>query len=256
MEVFLELTRDCNMACTHCLRGDALNQSMSQNVAYFALRHFEPSYLGIGGGEPLSNSKDMQFLRNSLLQASVYPDDMWIVTNGIVLAKEDQFSDDPDERVLTDILLDMPIAHISLAVSTDKFHGPKATHRYNLIQDIFSYSDKVSVTSHGTDTNLVDMGRYKGGLEIDITCVDYVYVDINGYIWAACDLSYEFMDNSDNRNSIVCFGNVLTNTLEQIRSRMKELQEFLNEDYLGVTHSFDSEEYRSKLIEIEIGQEV
>ena len=55
-DLSIEITRRCNLACQHCMRGEAENLDMSNEVIDQLLdRTSEIGYLGITGGEPLLN---------------------------------------------------------------------------------------------------------------------------------------------------------------------------------------------------------
>lgn len=258
MEIFLELSRQCNMKCFHCLRGNAQKTLMPDHIIWRALYQFKPDYLGIGGGEPIMNISLLKNLRHQLLQAQCYPDDMWIVTNGITLSKEELYAEDEDTRKITNLLLDFPVETIYLAVSTDKFHedlgrsdSDTPTRRFNEIEELFECSDKVSVSSHGANTDLLSMGRYSGGgLEEELNSeVNTLYIDVNGYVWVSCNLSYNFMDNEDNRNSVICLGNILKHNAEYIFKQLELYQEFfetLDDTVIYITESWDFEKYTIK----------
>ena len=55
-DLILEVTRRCNMACEHCLRGDAQNMDMSTEVVDQILEHCDRiGAVTFSGGEPSLN---------------------------------------------------------------------------------------------------------------------------------------------------------------------------------------------------------
>ena len=58
----LEITRRCNMACAHCLRGDAQNVDMSHEIIDRALENvLSIGSLTFTGGEPSLNVDAMRY---------------------------------------------------------------------------------------------------------------------------------------------------------------------------------------------------
>lgn len=51
----IEVTRRCNMCCTHCLRGDAQDLDISDEVLETVARNIQPSSVTFTGGEPSLN---------------------------------------------------------------------------------------------------------------------------------------------------------------------------------------------------------
>lgn len=229
MEVFVELTRRCNLACTHCLRGNAQAKDMSEGTLWNTLRKLDFDYLGVGGGESLITDKYIRRLRNAILQTNAYQhlNNVYMVTNGKGLVK-------PRGKEIADVIRDFPVASFSLHVSTDQWHDMDAEYNHNVIDDMFEGSGKVHVHKHGPDGeyNILDMGRSGRGKPIQIySDHNMLYVDIYGYVWASCDLSYIFMRKFTDR--ALCFGNVNTDSAEDILQNYKNLSEYLDDGEEG-----------------------
>lgn len=227
MELFLELTRRCNMKCSHCLRGEAQGKDMPELTLWWALRklgHY--GSLGVGGGEPLMSDKHMAKLKHALLQNTEVLhnlDSLYLVTNGKVAYKSD--------KVLTSLkyMSEWGIT-IDIQVSTDQFHDDDAMRNKNNLAYIFDGWDNINVHSHGEIEyyRLIDMGRSTGGRPTEIgTDFSMMYVDVDGYVWAACDYSYTFMKKY--RDRAVCFGNVITDSTEELEQNMEDLKSYITE---------------------------
>ena len=225
MSLFLELSRNCNMSCSHCLRGELQNKYMSGHILRTTLHKLDADDLGIGGGEPLSSSKLMKTLRNALLQARVSPSYLWIVTNGIGLMRVPK---------IIKAVAALPISEISLAVSVDEYHDADSDTRHFNVKGLTEPYNNITACKHGADSrSIVGMGKAASwGTEITIEPEeDMTYVDIYGYVWPSCDLSYNFMDT--NRATPICLGNVLTDTEEQIKEKRNILIELVDEQLDG-----------------------
>ena len=230
--LFLELTRRCNLKCTHCLRGTAQSKDMTELTMWWAMRKLPEDYLGIGGGEPLMNDTHIKKLRNAIFQSDYIRDinELYMVTNGKGLARSEKLL-----KYLRENFTFLEL--IYLHVSTDQYHDLDRRINYNIISDYFEYTDAVYVQEHGPSREefIVDMGRADRGKAVDVwQDDDMLYVDVDGYVWGSCDLSYTFMKKF--RDRAICYGNVVTDTSESIYQNRKDLSEYLEliEDSLAL----------------------
>ena len=237
MELFFELSRRCNMRCSHCLRGDAQGLDMSQDVMYSALSKLgeHASSFGIGGGEPSLRTKVFDRFIQNISWSNLYLNidaPIWIVSNGKRFLSQHDFAlpynhyshEDPGYENIPEVEAIMKLSmymDVSLAISTDQWHqdnseiGPKS--RFNHTEFLFSCTDSVRVVTHGPRgyNNLIHMGRQRGGKPLEIGAESYLcYVTINGDVYTTCDLSYKFMDT--HKDTSLCIGNVLTDSAETI----------------------------------------
>ena len=242
----LELTRRCDMTCSHCLRGDAQGVDMSEHTLITALRLFEgvTSEIGIGGGEPTLKPALLSRLRHSIIWTGIFPDTITLVTNGKRLVKEianveyddyDEYGDmiaGPANDAIRELSWN---ADIEISVSVDRWHGTEATQRLNTIESSFEYFPKVRVSSQGpvSPSNLIGIGRAKGyrALEVylaeechDIGSYQMMYVTVKGDIYISCDMSYKMYDSLT--RSKICLGNVHTTDFESIEKNFRELSSF------------------------------
>lgn len=222
MELFLELTRRCNLQCSHCLRGDAQGKDMPEHILWQALRTLgDWGHIGIGGGESAMSGKHLGKLRNALLQTGTYKglDTFYLVTNGKRLINDDS---------TRNLLLDFPADKVYLHVSTDRWHDSDAESNFRELKDQFEWSEKVEVYAHGPaeEYNIINIGRSGRGKECELFYADkMLYVDIYGYVWGSCDLSYTFMKN--NTDKAICYGNVITDSQETIIKNQQNLSDYL-----------------------------
>ena len=243
MDLFFELNRSCNMACSHCLRGDAERTTMSDKIIQAALDKLGGlcDMVGIGGGEPLLTKRVLRrfYQQLSWYLNTDYFESLWIVTNGKTLVKEIdnyEYSDANGPLMDTLLLLSYQV-NVSLAVSIDRFHGPDANLRRHRIEEYFGWIDDINVSSMGPmgSNSLIQMGRAYGK-ELKVYGGEgnnnMYYVDVFGYVWASCDLSYEFM--KANRDTVLCYGNVLTHTTEDFQQAFVNLEEVIRKTEEGV----------------------
>lgn len=263
MQLFVELSRRCNMQCSHCLRGNAEAKDMSQSVMYNTLRKFEgvATKMGIGGGESTLRISVLEnFIQNlAMSDITSYIDTeesrLWMVTNGKRLMQQEYphgyereipIEDDITDAYEYELVESIPLVDalvrlswqypITLAVSTDKFHDEGADKRFEHTKEIFELVDNIEVTFHGPQEyhQLVQMGNSTSGNSVSIDQVDDImsydslmYVTYDGYVYPSCDLSYEFMDM--HKNSALCFGNVVEDSLDAILAKGRHFYEMLSE---------------------------
>lgn len=79
----IEVTRRCNMACSHCMRGNAMTLDISHAYIRNMLSRVRAVHnINITGGEPSLNVKAMRYLLSNLKHRGVHVDRFYIVTNG------------------------------------------------------------------------------------------------------------------------------------------------------------------------------
>lgn len=83
-QLAVEVTRRCNMACRHCLRGNAENVDLTGLDIDSVLDQTEAiGRLIITGGEPTLNMKAIQHLANGIVQRGIPLMRVQIITNGL-----------------------------------------------------------------------------------------------------------------------------------------------------------------------------
>lgn len=241
MDIMFELTRRCNMQCSHCLRGDAEGKDMSEHTMSAALRMFgsSMSQISMGGGEITLKPKLLASFLQQIYWSHIstgYLEPTWFVTNGKRLLKQmepymegDPYNDEyegSENTELVEVLIKYSnLIPINLAVSTDSWHDVDAERRHRHVEAIFEEVENVTVVAHGPRNSeaLLSMGRNAGGgKNLEIEAEGYlIYITINGDIYTSCDLSYSFMDMF--KNSSLCLGNIHTSSWEEIEAARERL---------------------------------
>ena len=212
----IEMTRDCNMACEICLRGNRQKMRMSMAYVERLLRHVDTIYeITFSGGEPSLNLQVIPKTIELTKKYGIPVSSFYVVTNGL----ENQ------EKLALELLKIYPdmeepeVCGVSLSI--DPFHD--TNRQSKLVKGLAFYRD---FKEHGTDFNdpeddwkwVMSMGRAKdNGIGrtpdwiptkfqaectfnkdhpaiIDYIDVDELYLSCNGYCYPSCDLSYDLMD--------------------------------------------------------------
>lgn len=81
-ELAIEVTRRCNMQCTHCLRGDAQNVTIPTNILKSFLKQITSiTCITISGGEPSLVPHKIIEISNLLKKYKIRVDSFYIATN-------------------------------------------------------------------------------------------------------------------------------------------------------------------------------
>lgn len=128
-QLAVEVTRRCNMACGHCLRGDAENVDLTGMDIDSVLNQAEAiGRLVVTGGEPVLNLRAIQHLANGIARRGIPLMRVEIITNALVF----------DERFIAIVKRFSEIVHltqqhgygrrerepwrIQVGVSLDRYH--------------------------------------------------------------------------------------------------------------------------------------
>ncbi len=113
----IEVTRRCNMACAHCIRGEAQSKDLELRYVDDVLRNV--GYVGtltLTGGEPSLNVPAIRYIRDAFVKHDVTLGSLAVITNG--KAVSDEFV-----LALMDLLLLTTEPEMNyVAVSGDMFH--------------------------------------------------------------------------------------------------------------------------------------
>jgi hypothetical protein len=218
---------------------------MPDHIMRTALSLFEDytDVISIGGGEPALRPALLSNLRTAILQQKIYPEYIFMVTNGKRLVKELENEAYDEEDYDYDIVGPVHtalrelswICEVQLNVSTDRWHGKDAESRFNFIEDSFEYIKDITVGKQGPVNyrNLIGIGRAKGYkdyvLDLDeemqfMERYNELYVTVDGDIFPSCNMSYEMYETLTNTSLFL--GNVLTDSIEDIEVRFKHLSTF------------------------------
>ena len=82
-DLALEVTRRCNMACEHCLRGEAQNCDIDFKVINKATKFITPLSVVFTGGEPSLNTMAIDYYFKRCEVNDNVPESFYVVTNGL-----------------------------------------------------------------------------------------------------------------------------------------------------------------------------
>ncbi len=121
-EIYLEITRRCQLKCAHCMRGDAQNVDMSYSIMDRLLEQTNSiDSIIFTGGEPTLNVDGMKYFLDGLIRNNIPLGKLSIVTNGVLQTQEiiktlhgyyDWISQSENHKDV----------YIRLGVSDDKYH--------------------------------------------------------------------------------------------------------------------------------------
>lgn len=139
--MMLEITRECNLKCVHCMRGDAQNVTITPEIIDKMLDNINSiEHLTLTGGEPFLHPEMIEYLFDGIIERNIYVEFVSTVTNGAVcnMRTAMAFSKIADyiahKRKLDTGNKNIKCSRISL--STDKYHEasplylPEATYQF------------------------------------------------------------------------------------------------------------------------------
>lgn len=199
----LEITRHCNMACKHCMRGDPEPRSFGCDLSEKLceqLSHVD--HLSLTGGEPSLAANEINNFLHYLKANQVTVGDFFVATNGFEYSSN--FLDVLD-RLYEYCLVPGSCA---LSISTDQFHSPisqetinkyKEKPYYNACNEKetlppYSILDEGRAKENGIGRFTVPLAEYIYELDLDgrlhLTVGDNIYINALGDVLLDCDLSY------------------------------------------------------------------
>ena len=111
--LLLELTRQCNLSCLHCFRGDSENKYMSPEMIKKIFKNIARiNTLLLTGGEPFLAIEQLKKITDIVQQDRMNIGELIIVTNGTILSDE----------LLNMLFLLKEKCNLQLKISSDKFH--------------------------------------------------------------------------------------------------------------------------------------
>ena len=113
-KMYLEVTRNCNLACKHCLRGNREFLNISFETIDNAFRSIkEIDVLLLSGGEPLLAVNELKHIAEVIKNNNILVRRIGIVTNGTVFSEYQKEALDA---------LSSSTLYLTVDVSGDKFH--------------------------------------------------------------------------------------------------------------------------------------
>lgn len=233
----INITKNCNLDCAHCLCGDAKDECITKDVVQHAFKGIERiDELYLTGGEPLLRPDIIRMVIDECKKQNVILNYITITTNGTI------FNDDVKEILLyilnvVDVAVDM-----DLNVSKDKFHKQSICKKLSNFDKHFIGNDFIYQAlilrikyfclqhkinfgiSEVAEKFIAKMGRAKNikgavGVSKEIHAlgnysaknhlyVDDVIIDTSGHV-LNCDYENDEVEE-------LSIGNVLNNTLEEL----------------------------------------
>ena len=201
-----EVTRECNMKCAHCIRGDAQSLKLKEDYVDKVLSEVDSiGTLIFSGGEPSLNIPMIEYIFQKCSDLGKMPSSFYVVTNGkanaiqlaTTLLKWYAECDEPE--------------YCGLALSSDDFHetAPKKEIRYFNGLSFFRPDDKMQ--KPGSRDWILDGGRAHENhlgrravsdnldfcfedIDEDDARIELMYVSANGKVCGECDLPYDCVD--------------------------------------------------------------
>ena len=212
-----EITQKCNMACEHCLRGDARNVDMSFDIIDAILERVESiGQIGFTGGEPSLKPEIMRYILDGCKKRNIPVNSFYLATNAKEIKPEflhiliDWYayclSCDPYEAKEMSIL----------APSADEFHEYVPEENWNVLKAFSFWDDCKDYMDGKSSANriLIDEGRAKKLSADDyrkcplvasknvpatlwgdsLSIEELLYFSADGKVKTCCDTAY---DNDD-----------------------------------------------------------
>ena len=225
----IEITRQCNIKCEHCLRGDAEGFKFNPDFLDVFIKTNNIVRIGgllISGGEPSLNATGISDVIDVLIDNKVELGWFYIATNGTAtgIAAENFVI-----SCLRLYILSEEKDMCSVILSNDNFHKDEVEQKAELLEGLSFYSKKYKSPNYYHETALA-MGRaefwnnnivYPDIFSID---GDYIsdgtlYLNCKGNVIAGCNYSYTEQDT--NKDIVICGFN--QKVLEHINKFKKEI---------------------------------
>lgn len=207
--ISIEITRRCNMKCSHCMRGNAQNRDISLEYITNILKHTQSiGYLNLTGGEPSMNLEAIRFILKTLKSRKIPVRNFHIITNGSKTSMSEEFIDIcsklyayQQEESYPDKLDCM------LEMSNDKYHNNIYHDEVYQKLSTYPFFSNRYTSSNREGVPLIKQGRSKTGYQVPISTIGLddnrvcgsLYLNTLGYLIAAGDLSY-----SNQNKHIIC----------------------------------------------------
>lgn len=224
----IEVTRKCNINCKHCMRGDAQNIQITEEIidqVFDSNNIVSIDNLLFSGGEPTLNEDIIVYIIDKIIESNMDVRKVSIVTNGAFYSERiveafKKFNNYRNERVIREIkekyqeddfsvrklIFENSNGHVVIAFSNDQFHGDMR----DVINEYYNNASEFKYVFKGNikDENLYKTGRSNEGKEFvysieplryyesndEYFIADYIYVTALGYYESNGNGSYVDMD--------------------------------------------------------------
>lgn len=212
-ELVIEVTRRCNLACQHCLRGNPQNVDISNETIDKALESItDIGMITFTGGEPSLAVDRIRYIYEQIKKRGIYLGGFYVVTNGKIAS-----------RKLMNVLIDLYILlgcadpedyNASLVISKDQYHEQELYDDKRKVADrLYKALSFYRPEDRNSDIKmLINEGRAKGmgqreaslddlivevGTDDEPTRVEgTIYINALGDVITSCDMSFESQEES------------------------------------------------------------
>jgi len=200
----IEVTRRCNMVCSHCLRGDAENMDLEYRDLRALLTQVRYiSNLTFTGGEPSLNVTIMEQALKLCKDFEIGVGGFYIATNGKAISEEFviaclRWFAYCDDNEVTQVV-----------VSNDGYHSDDSAYDTTLLDGLAFFKRRFPEEATYPE-NLVAEGRMEGHFDyrkLEPESFEYcdgrveegdVYLNCEGNVILGCDWSYKSQRDEDN----------------------------------------------------------
>jgi hypothetical protein len=212
LELLIEVTRRCNMACEHCMRGKP--QDIDFDCAHLVrfIKKYKVTNIGIltlSGGEPSIAVPTLKEILYTLKVMEVEVDNFFIATNGKDITPEfigviaDYYDYCTGNECST------------IRLSTDRYHEKPSRKSLALLRILNIFFERGDIS----DSNVINQGNAKDwGQTEAVVEIDHVYLNCLGQTMHQCDLSYENQYDAE-----VYTGDTYTEEYEEFKEKYKEM---------------------------------
>ena len=221
-ELVLEVTRQCNMKCSHCLRGESQRLHLQRQVLEAVLDQVEyVQSITFTGGEPTLVPERIEWFVKGVRQRDVRVGGFYVATNGkavplrFVQALIDLYDwcEEPDQcYVVKSHTQFHDTAPISPLLNALRFFNPEERGRLDLSHILNEGRAKETQTGNPDKVNTPDKWMVRLGDPGELTVLEgSVYITVRGDVVPGCDFSYK-------RQQRLKVGNILQKPLAAIVS--------------------------------------
>jgi organic radical activating enzyme len=235
-QLVLEVTRRCNMACAHCMRGDAENIDMPTVIVDKVLDAVAGHGIGsvtFTGGEPTLNVSLIQYFVDQVKARKIGVGNFFVVTNGKVESIEllhalIDLYDHCDDNEVSGLVcssdkyhegIDKPRLYTALKFFREEGHGPQSDESIIMegraAENCIGYRDRPTEDWEFEINDEASKGWDKDNAYVCIN--NTMHVSSNGNVLPGCDFSFDYIDTEFS-------GNILRQSLKAIIARQIKKQ--------------------------------
>lgn len=194
----IEVGRQCNMCCDHCLRGAAENITMPLDLAFKAIDTFDSiSQITFTGGEPMLYAENIIKIIDYIIENRKDVYGFYMATNGKEVSMPLMLKFAELYAYCVNLAGDDDYCRVDM--STDFYHegfdiNPilKAFKFFGTRNNVSSLINEGNAELYGIgNKNLRKENNFSVSSWSDTVDVEMVYVNAKGYIFSDCDYSYK-----------------------------------------------------------------